>query len=335
MKPAPAISVVIPTYNHGSFISETLRSVFGQTFSDYEVIVVNDGSPDDTAEVLRPLRDSRRIRYFEQANAGQASARNFGLNQAEAEFIAFLDDDDLWPADKLAWQFSYLRSCGAPLVAGTAALFRTGAAPHLHLAPRVDRLGIPELATGCPFVSPGQTLIRRSALLRIGGFDPSVWGTDDFDLYLRLVQEGELRCDRRIGLRYRVHPGNASKNRTKMLSNSFLVVRRYFPFGDPLSRRAYRSLYVSAGREWVLAARRSLHDMHLRSALVNLLQIRGFASAALRDFVLAKRIVLDLVPERFSSQEAALAHHIMVGVDAPGGADESLTPSETSLAPSS
>ena len=74
-----SLAVVIPTYNRSSYILETLRSVFAQTFTDYEVIVINDGSPDDTAKLLEPLVKTRRIRYFEQKNAGQASARNKGM----------------------------------------------------------------------------------------------------------------------------------------------------------------------------------------------------------------------------------------------------------------
>src|SRR5271170_3450676 len=99
-----AVSVVIPTYNHRDFVVEALESVFAQTFTDYEVIVVNDGSPDDTAAVLRPYIESGRIRYIEQENRGQAGARNRGLAEARGEFVAYLDDDDLWLRDKLAWQ---------------------------------------------------------------------------------------------------------------------------------------------------------------------------------------------------------------------------------------
>ncbi|MGA8478958.1 MAG: glycosyltransferase family A protein [Chthoniobacterales bacterium] len=93
----PSVAVVIPTYNRSSYILETLRSVFAQTFTDYEVIVINDGSPDDTAKLLEPLVKTRRIRYFEQKNAGQASARNKGIQEAKGKFIAFFDDDDIWP----------------------------------------------------------------------------------------------------------------------------------------------------------------------------------------------------------------------------------------------
>src|SRR5438128_5360345 len=104
----PRVSVVIPTYRRQDMIINTLESVFLQTFQDFEVIVVNDGSPDETAQLLAPLAASGRIRYLEKCNQGQAAARNRGLAEATGEFISFLDDDDLWPADKLEWQVSYL-----------------------------------------------------------------------------------------------------------------------------------------------------------------------------------------------------------------------------------
>src|SRR5260370_24652309 len=105
-----SVSVVIPAYRHRDFVLATLDSVFSQAFTDYEVIVINDGSSDDTTELLRPLAASGHIRYFEQANAGQATSRNRGIHAARGEFIALLDDDDLWPPDKLEWQVEALRA---------------------------------------------------------------------------------------------------------------------------------------------------------------------------------------------------------------------------------
>ena len=119
---SPCVSVIIPTYKHQDFVLATLDSVFAQTFTDYEVIVINDGSPDDTAEVLLPLAEAGRIRYIEQKNTGQSIARNRGIAEAQGEFIALLDDDDLWPPDKLEWQVEALRrQPDVALIAGPAA----------------------------------------------------------------------------------------------------------------------------------------------------------------------------------------------------------------------
>ncbi|MBA2437335.1 MAG: glycosyltransferase family 2 protein, partial [Acidimicrobiia bacterium] len=98
------ISVVVPTYNHRDFVLQALESAFAQTFTDIEVIVVNDGSGDDTEALLRPLVQAGRIAYLEQENQGQAAARNRGWQAARGKYVAFLDDDDLWPPGKLEWQ---------------------------------------------------------------------------------------------------------------------------------------------------------------------------------------------------------------------------------------
>src|SRR5689334_17923461 len=104
-----AVSVVIPTYNHSRYVLDAVESVFAQTFTDYELIVVNDGSPDDTSDVLRPLVDAQKIQYIEQPNRGGAAARNAGLGRARGEFIVILDDDDLLPADKLESQVAEMK----------------------------------------------------------------------------------------------------------------------------------------------------------------------------------------------------------------------------------
>ena len=95
----PKVSVVIPTYNSSQFIVETLESVFAQTYKDYEIIVVDDGSTDNTKEVLQPY--TSRIKYIYKENGGPASARNVGIKSAQGEYIAFLDSDDRWLPEKL------------------------------------------------------------------------------------------------------------------------------------------------------------------------------------------------------------------------------------------
>src|SRR6266702_399564 len=106
---APAVSVIIPAYNVARYIGETLESVLAQTFTDYEVIVVNDGSP-DTEEFERAIEPYlSRIRYLKQENRGASVARNTGLQAAGGEFIAFLDADDLWLPNYLEAQMKFIR----------------------------------------------------------------------------------------------------------------------------------------------------------------------------------------------------------------------------------
>ena len=106
----PTVSVIIPTYNRSNFILETLESVFAQTYSDYEIIVINDGSTDDTEDILKPLISSGSIRYLFQANQGESAARNHGIRLAHGRYIAFLDSDDLILPKKLEKQVEFLEN---------------------------------------------------------------------------------------------------------------------------------------------------------------------------------------------------------------------------------
>jgi glycosyltransferase involved in cell wall biosynthesis len=244
----PAVSVVIPTYNHRAFIIEALDSVFAQTFTDHEIIVVNDGSPDDSAAILRPLLESGRIRYIEQRNAGQGSARNKGIAQAKGEFIALLDDDDTWPPDKLQWQMQALKEDPEALaVYGYAERFGNLEGEHRPW-PSAPSGWIFDQLVGQNWVhSPGQMLIRRSALVSLGGFDSGIWGTDDWDLWLRLSKTGKILYRHQLALRYRTHETNASLHFWRMYRNGLKVANKHFgrwPFSRDGTRRRMAVAFV-------------------------------------------------------------------------------------------
>jgi glycosyltransferase involved in cell wall biosynthesis len=228
----PAVSVIIPAYKHAHFIEETLASVLNQTYSDFEVIVINDGSPDNTAEVLRPYVESGRIRYFEQPNSGQSMARNRGIQEAIGEYIALLDDDDIWPQDKLEYQVNEANKYpNAVVIYGKCISFTENgdSIPDTlepDKAPQGDVLRI--LQSGNFITSIGQTLIKASALKKIQGFDPDLWGVDDWDLYIRLAAEGEYRYKHHLALNYRVHAANAMRHILKMYQNAIKMRNKHF-----------------------------------------------------------------------------------------------------------
>ena len=223
----PTVSVVIPTFRHASTVVAALESVFAQTFDDYEVIVVNDGSPDDTAAVLAPYVADGRIRYLEQPNAGQGAARNRGIGLARGEFVALLDDDDQWPPDKLAWQLALLRARPDAVLAYGFARPTNGEPWRYPEPPGPDGQVRQRLLDGNFILSPGQTLVRAAAMRQVGAFDPAIWGADDWDLHIRLAAIGEFAYEERIALHYRMHATNASRNIPRMFANACRVLHKH------------------------------------------------------------------------------------------------------------
>lgn len=250
----PKVSVIIPTHGHRAYIEETLASVFGQSHQHMEIIVVNDGSPDGVGDVLRPFADAKRILYVEQANQGQAAARNAGLALATGDFIAFLDDDDVWPPDKLEVQVDFLlRHPEAVGVAGPPIT-------EWHRADAFQALPYEVMPAawffrGNPICSPGQTLVRVEILRRMGGFDVSVKGAEDFDLWIRIQQEGAFYFGGPLALFYRLHAQSTSKNTALMFTATSRVLEKHLS-GRPLRERlqlrrvGYRFLDTYKGQEY-------------------------------------------------------------------------------------
>lgn len=237
LSPAPLVSVVVPTYNHRDYLPQTLDSVFRQTLQDFEVIVVNDGSPDDTREVIRPWLEAGKIVYIEQENSGASRARNRGLYRSRGKYIAYLDDDDLWPPDNLEKHVALMESnSDCVLVYGARACF-TSMGDYIADKEPIDH---PSGWVYEPFLlrnwiqSPGQTLMRTSIVQSLGGFDPQIWGSDDWEFYIRLARKGEFQFGDRVALEYRLHAQNASTRAAKHARNHLKVMGKHYPFNIPL-----------------------------------------------------------------------------------------------------
>ena len=226
----PRVSVIIPTYRHQNKIIDTLESVFRQTFQDFEVIVVNDGSPDETAQLLAPLAAS--------------AARNRGLAEALGDFIAFLDDDDLWPDDKLEWQVSYLeKNPSVAAVGGGCELINDSVAAGEDVFLYEGVVTAETVSCGNPFRSPGQTLIRTQVLREIGGFNTSLWGADDMDLWFRIALRAKMVALRQTALRYRIHEQNASRDVIRMHLNLCRMIHSHLRLVPAEIRDAMRKNY--------------------------------------------------------------------------------------------
>ena len=227
----PVVSVVIPAYGHADYIGDAIRSVLDQTTNAaIEIIVINDGSPDNTAAAVQPFVKAGQIRYFEQHNSGQATARNRGIAESYGEFLQLLDDDDVLTPGKIERQLQ-LFAQHADAVCVYGAYQRVDA--NLQPLPDQTKHEMPSgnvynaMREACKMLSPGQALFRRSAIEQVGGLDETVWGSDDWDLYIRLAKLGPFVFDGEVGLHYRWHGGNASGSAVRHARNHLKVVRRH------------------------------------------------------------------------------------------------------------
>ena len=227
---APAVSIIMPAFNAEKFICETVKSVQAQTFSDWELIIVDDGSTDGTGQIVETFLSDKRIQLVRQKNEGVAVARNVALKMATGDWIAFLDADDVWFPEKLAEQVAASgRDAATNLVFTNYFLWDGERDLELRFRseakfPRDDynrRLIFYNL------FGMSSVLLRRSALKAVGNFDQAVAPAEDWDLWLRLADAG-LRA---VGinkplLRYRIWSGNASKNSVRMMQSNVRVLEK-------------------------------------------------------------------------------------------------------------
>ena len=259
----PNVSVIVPAYNTAPYIGGTLASIFAQTHRGYEVIVVNDGSPDtpDLERAIEPYRD--RLTYIRQENGGLSSARNAGIKAARGRFLALLDSDDEWEPDYLEAQLHYLEthpSCD--VVYPNARIF--GDHPHagrtyMDVCTSTGDVTFEALITQrCNvFVS---VLARREAIVRAGLFDPELRSVEDFDLWLRvLATGGRIGYHRRVLVRFRKRRGSLSADPVWMAEHALAVLHKAERTLD-LSAQDFEVLqqgqaYFHASRELALGKR--------------------------------------------------------------------------------
>jgi glycosyltransferase involved in cell wall biosynthesis len=226
----PRVSVVVPTRDRGSFLAVTLGTVLWQRGVGTEVIVVDDGSTDDTPQVLERIEAGRVRVVRHETSHGVSAARNRGIAEASGEWIGFCDDDDLWAPDKLA---SQLEAADA----GDRGWVYTGSV-NVDDRNRV-RGGVPPMApdafvTTLPSWNPmpggcSSIIVRASALAEAGGFDEELHILADWDLWLRLVRRGPPALVSRPLVGYRVHPGNMSLDADAFMRELHVVEQRYGP----------------------------------------------------------------------------------------------------------
>ena len=228
--PYPTVSVVIPTYNRARFLAAAVASVRAQTYPCTEVIIVDDGSTDNTADVVASLGE--RIRYIRQANAGPAAARNRGISEATGELVAFLDTDDRWLPEKTARQVAILlREPSVALVsadmaieddAGTVQVASNFECRGLHaLFSSLDGKPVsdsPSLLLKVNFINTSTVMARRDVLQAMNGFDTRLRYGEDLELWLRIAARHGIACETSVQEIRVEHASNVTKSIESMLA---------------------------------------------------------------------------------------------------------------------
>jgi glycosyltransferase involved in cell wall biosynthesis len=288
------VSVIISCYNYGHFLAGAIESALNQTYTPYEIIVVDDGSSDNTADVVARYQS---VCYLRQPNRGVSAARNNGLRQSKGEYVVFLDaDDELLPGalEVGAECLDSMPDCG--FVFGSWQLIAPGGMPTTTemTSPPVDRNHYPALLRRNYIWNPGAVMHRRTVVESVGGFNTSLPSCEDFDLYLRVTRDFPVHYHGRVVVKYRLHGANKSANPERMLKSVLSVIRSQHSHakGDKKLYKAYkeglRFRQAYNGRRVVLRAyslmrRGGPRKEALRSSLVLMkCYPRGFAALIVR-----------------------------------------------------
>lgn len=287
------MAAIVPAYNYGRYLAEALESVLAQTVRVREVVVVDDGSTDDTPEVVRPFVESGRVRYTRQQNAGVSAARNHGIRATTARYVAFLDADDAWMPRKIERQMrEFQREPGLGMV--TCAAW-AGEGTEVRLLPAEVPSGdaLAELLGRGNILgaSASSAMVRRECLERVGQFDPGLSVSADWDLWIRLAQAFPVRSLSEPLTRYRLVPGRRSmgSNVAVLERDTLAILARAFQDGGlpPLLARNRDAVYC---HHLAVIAKSYLRQGQLRQAARVLRSAMARSPRfALRSSLLSKR----------------------------------------------
>jgi glycosyltransferase involved in cell wall biosynthesis len=231
----PEISVVLPTYNGSKFLDEAIRSVLGQTFTDFELIVVDDGSTDPEVRTICERYTDSTV-YIYQENGGPSKARNTGLLQAEGGYICFLDQDDAWKPEKLELQLDFFKSIPSEKNAGLVFTWLTvidESGNDIGVTKgHVEGNVFYDLFYRCIVFTPSSIMVKREVFDRVGSFDESLSysSREDWDLYFRIAKHYTVYSLDVPLVNYRRHSSNATRreNIKKLESSDFKVLNKVF-----------------------------------------------------------------------------------------------------------
>ena len=268
------VSVVIPNHNYAQYVGQAIESALAQTLPPFEVVVVDNGSTDDSLEVLKAF--GARIRLITQENRGQSGARNRGVAECRGELIAFLDADDVWMPEKLAKQVQFFRDAEVGLVYSGYTLVDRDLVPAQSFRPEIRGRVLRKFAEGPGAVISGgesTAVIRRACFEKLGVYDLDLSMSAGWDMYRRIAGSYRIEVVRESLMLYRQHGSNASRRADVYEHDVLLKLKKMF--ADPaaaevfsLRRQCYGKAFLAISGNYLHAGQIFKSAEYLTKALV-------------------------------------------------------------------
>jgi len=254
----PLVSVIIPAYKAGQYLEETVRSVLKQDYTNFELIIVDDGSPDNQAATIAPVVASDdRIQYIKQKNGGVSSARNHGYRLSQGQYLAFLDADDVWLPDNLSSKVAKFEEEEAfGLVHSDSAIMdehsqKTGKIKQGKEGQLLEDL---LLWKGTCVPTPSSILVKRAVIEKVGGFDLELSNAADQEFFFRVAKHYKIGRVPRVTWQYRIHQNNMHSNIPVMEQDALLAYQRAEENKLFQSRNfrnhCFSNMYLIMGASW-------------------------------------------------------------------------------------
>ena len=232
------ISAIVPTYNNANFIEDAINSILVQSHSVDEIIIVDDGSTDNTAAVIDAItkKTTHKIIYIQQDNQGPSSARNRGIEAASGDWLAFLDADDLWTPEKITLQLSEIDRLGKLIVKSVLAKHQL-LKKFQTLAGKPVPMALNALLKK-NFIPTGTVLAERAIVIAAGGFNTNIHFGEDLELWAKIAGDHPITCLPNVMMQRRQHGNNATQSTARMLEGLVEVMRSLECWGaDKLTKQ--------------------------------------------------------------------------------------------------
>jgi glycosyltransferase involved in cell wall biosynthesis len=268
------VSIVVTCYNYGKYISDCLNSILKQKYQNYEVVIIDDGSTDNTEKVVSPYLENQKIKYCKQENMGQAGAKNNGIRNSTGEFIAFLDADDMWADNMLEKEMALFSDKRIGVVYSRVRFINEKnkeviiKSNNKYLLPRSGNITSYLLFEN--IVTFSSSIVRKECLDKCGYFDESFKMGIDWDLWLRISTKYQFSYVNEPLLIYRIHSTQMSKNHEERRKCSDGIMNKFFQQNPNLiskktARKSWAYTYNNRGNSYHNSDFRQSVVFHLRS----------------------------------------------------------------------